>query len=45
MFMTPTQSLSRTGKEYAREIKEAWQEALDSILEVCRILVEAKDTL
>ena len=45
MFMTPTQSLSRTGKEYAREIKEAWQEALDSILEVCRILVDAKDTL
>ena len=45
MFMTPTQSLSRTGREYATEIKEAWQEALGSILEVCRVLVEAKGTL
>ena len=27
MFMTPTQPLSTTGREYAKEIKEAWQEA------------------
>ena len=45
MFMTPTQPLSTTGREYAREIKDAWQEALEGILEVCRILVEAKDNL
>ena len=45
MFMTPTQALSQDAREYAREIKDTWQEALGSILEVCRVLVEAKGTL
>ena len=27
MFMTPTQALSQDAREYAREIKDTWQEA------------------
>ena len=36
MFMTPTQALSQDAREYAREIKDTWQEALGSIAKSCR---------